>query len=158
NLAYAIEGRAPLSPAERESAFLHLISPSYFQTMGIPLLAGRDFEESDDLNAPGVVIVSDSFARRYWPEGSAIGKRLKFAPDHPKSPWVTVVGVAGNIKFRSLRQDLNAETIIYQPNLQSNVVVSLSLLVRTRSDPRAMLTTVQGMVRDFDADIPVYST
>jgi predicted permease len=157
NLAYAIEGHAPLSPAERESAFLHLISPNYFQTMGIPLMTGRDFALSDNLNAPGVVIVSDSFARRYWPGENAIGKRLKFAPDDPKSPWLTVVGVSGNIKFRSLRQDLNAETIIYQPNLQSNVVVSLSLLVRTMNDPKAMLTTVQGMVRDFDRDIPVYS-
>jgi putative ABC transport system permease protein len=157
NLAYAIEGHAPLSPAERDSAFLHLISPNYFQTMGIPLLTGRDFALSDNLNAPGVVIVGDSFARRYWPGENAVGKRLKFAPDDPKSPWLTVVGVAGNIKFRSLRQDLAAETIIYQPNLQSNVVVSLSLLVRTKTDPKAMLTTLQEMVRDFDSDIPVYS-
>ena len=157
NLAYAIEGLAPLSPAERDSAFLHLISPNYFRTMGIPLLTGRDFALSDNLNAPGVVIVGDSFARRYWPGENAVGKRLKFAPDDPKSPWLTVVGVAGNIKFRSLRQDLNAETIIYQPNLQSKVVVDLSLLVRTKTDPKAMLTTLQGMVRDFDSDIPVYS-
>ena len=157
NLAYAIEGRPPLSPAERDSAFLHLISPNYFQTMGIPLLTGRDFALSDNLNAPGVVIVADSFARRYWPGESAIGKRLKFAPDDSKSPWLTVVGVAGNIKFRSLRQDPNAETIIYEPNLQSNVIVALSLLVRTKTDPKAMLTTVQRMVRDLDIDIPVYS-
>jgi predicted permease len=157
NLAYAIEGHAPLSPAERDSAFLHLISPNYFQTMGIPLLTGRDFALSDNLKAPGVVIVGDSLARRYWPGENAVGKRLKFAPDDPKSPWLTVVGVASNIKFRSLRQDLNAETIIYQPNLQSNVVVGLSLLVRTKTDPKAMLTTLQGMVRDFDSDIPAYS-
>src|SRR5262249_46247145 len=110
-LAYAIEGHPPLSPAERESAFLHLISPNYFHTMSIPLLAGRDFSESDNLNAPGVVIVSDSFAHRYWPNQSATGKRIKFAPDDPNSPWLSVVGVARNVKFRSLRQDLSAETI-----------------------------------------------
>jgi predicted permease len=157
NLAYGIEGRPPLTPAERESAFLHLISPNYFQTMGIPLVAGRDFAVTDNLDAPGVVIVSDSFARRYWPNESAIGKRIKFAPDDPKTPWLSIVGVAGNVKFRSLRQDLSAETIIYQPNLQSKVVVSLSLLVRTTKDPQAMLTALSGMIRNFDPDIPVYS-
>ncbi len=158
NLAYQIEGHAQLSPAERESAFLHLISPKYFQTMRISLLAGRDFTTSDDLNAPRVVIVSESFARRYWPNENAIGKRLKFAPDDPKSPWMTVVGVANNIRFRSLRQDLNNDTIIYQPNLQTNVVISLSLLVRTKVDPAAMLGTMQRVVHEFDKDIPVYST
>jgi putative ABC transport system permease protein len=157
NLAYGIEGRPPLSPAERDSAFLHLISPKYFPTMGIPLLSGRDFTLNDNLDSPGVVIVSESFARRYWPNESALGKRIKFAPDDPKSPWLTIVGVAGNFKFRSLRQDLSAETIIYQPNLQSNVVVSLSLLARTRTDAAAMLPTLSQMIRNFDPDIPVYS-
>lgn len=157
NLAYGIEGRPPLTPAERESAYLHLISPKYFQTMGIPLLAGRDFALSDDLDSPGVVIVSDSFAHRYWPNENPIGKRIRFAPDDPKSPWLSIVGMVGNIKFRSLRQDLFADTIIYQPNLQSNVVVSLSLLVRTKSNPEAMLTTLTGMIRSFDPEIPVYS-
>jgi putative ABC transport system permease protein len=157
NLAYGIEGRPPLTPAERESAYLHLISPKYFQTMGIPLLDGRDFTASDNLDAPGVVIVSDSFARRYWPNENAIGKRIKFAPDDPKVPWMTIVGVAGNIKFRSLRQDVLAETIIYQPNLQSNVVVSLSLVVRTKSDPEAMLMPIRNLIRSVDPDIPVYS-
>lgn len=157
NLAYAVEGQPPIPPAERDSMFLHLISPDYFRTLGMSLIAGRDFTLGDDTTAPPVAIVSESFARRYWSGKDPIGRRVKFAPDDPKSPWMTVVGVATNVKFRSLRQDVNAESVIYQPNLQSRVVVSLSLVARTALDPQAVLPPLREAVRRIDPEIPVYS-
>lgn len=80
NIAYSIEGKPPIPPAERDTVYYHNISGNYFRTMGIPLTAGRDFSLRDDLRSPQVMIVSASFARRYWPNEDPLGKRVKFGP------------------------------------------------------------------------------
>jgi hypothetical protein len=67
----------------------------------------------DSLDAPGVVIVSESFARHFWPGQNPIGKRLKYGPADSSNPWREVVGVAGNVKFRSLRQDPAESPVLY---------------------------------------------
>ncbi|HSB12530.1 MAG TPA: ABC transporter permease [Blastocatellia bacterium] len=157
NLAYTIEGKPAIPPAERDTVYYHNISPNYFRTMAIPLKSGRDFGLNDDLRSPPVMIVSSSFARRYWPGEDALGKRVKFGPEDSTAPWMTVVGVASDMKFRTLRQDENAEPIIYTPLLQNQVVVSISLIARTSVDPSHMLGTLREAVQAFDADIPVYS-
>jgi hypothetical protein len=71
------------------------ISAGYFRTMGIHILSGREFNERDILGSPGVVVISDAVARRFWPTGNAIGLRISME-DHPKSgDWLTIAGVAG---------------------------------------------------------------
>ena len=157
NLAYTIEGKPPIDPAERDTVYYHNISPNYLHTMGIPLRAGRDFALGDDLRSPQVMIVSASFARRYWPDEDPLGKRVKFGPESSTKPWMTVVGVAGDMKFRTLRQDETAEPVIYTPLLQTRVVISISLIVRTKVDSSSMLVTLRREVQAFDPDIPVYS-
>ena len=83
----------------------------YFRTFGIPILRGRGFLDSDRENAPNVVVISESVARRYWPNQDPIGKRLRAVlPD--SEPWWTVVGVAGDTHFRTLRQ---ATPMVYLP-------------------------------------------
>ena len=77
--------------------------------------------------------------------------------DNSTAPWITVVGVAGDIKFRSLRQDENAEPVVYTPLLQSEVVIGISLIVRTKGDPSTMLASLRSEVQAFDPDFPVYS-
>jgi predicted permease len=100
---FTIEGHAPLPPAEIDTVYYHEISPNYFQTMGIPLLSGRDFAVRDDSHVPRIVIVTESFAKRYWSSEAAVGKRIKFGPADSNNPWMEIVGVVGDIRYRSLR-------------------------------------------------------
>jgi len=100
--------------------------------------------------------VSESFARRYWPGQDPIGKRLRFGSAESRQPWMTVVGVAGNVKFTSLRQDAAAEPVIYGALLQSEVIVNMNLVVRTRGTPGGMAAAVRDAIGRFDAGIPVY--
>jgi predicted permease len=157
NRSYTIEGRPPVPPAERDTVYFHDVTPKYFRTMGIPLLEGRDFTAQDHGQSTPVTIVTESFARRYWPEKEALGKLIKFGPEESSQPWMTVVGVAKDAKFSSLRQNPTDEPVMYTPLMQSSVITSLSLLVRTTGDPSNMIPTLRRSIQEFDPDIPVYS-
>jgi putative ABC transport system permease protein len=154
---FSIEGHAPISNAESDTVYFQEIGSNYFHTMGIPLEQGRDFTARDTLAAPRVLIVSEAFARRYWPGQSALGKRVKYGPVDSTSPWMEVVGVVGNIKYNSLRQDPNTEPVFYGPLLQSEVIINMSLIVRTRSAPEAVLTTLRDAIQRIDPEAPVYN-
>ena len=154
---FTLENHAPISPAEQDTVYFENISPNFLDTMGIPLLKGRDVTIHDDATAPGVAIVSDAFARRYWPEGEAIGKRFKYGPSDSKASWITITGIAKDVRSLGLRNNPENEPVVYTPLLQSEVVSSLSLVVRTLPEPSAMLETLRGEIGNFDPDIPVYS-
>jgi putative ABC transport system permease protein len=160
NRGYSVEGHARITNEESDEVYCHEVSPNYFRTMGIPLLAGRDFSTQDGRQAPRVVIVNEAFARRYWPAESAVGKRIKYGPleqSDPKYGWMPLVGVVANTKFSSLQQDQNSSPVIYGPLTQSEVIINLSLLVRTKGDPLGMAETLRRSIQDFDSDMPVYS-
>ena len=154
---FSIEGHAPISNAESDTVYYQEIGSNYFHTMSIPMEQGRDFTARDTLAAPRVVIVSEAFARRYWPGQSPLGKRVKYGPADSPSPWMEVVGVVGNIKYNSLRQDPNTEPVFYGPLLQSEVIINMSLIVRTRSAPDAMLPTLRDAIQRIDPEVPVYN-
>jgi predicted permease len=153
---FNVEGHAPISNAEADTVYYQEVSPGYFETLGIALRRGRDFTARDDRSAPGAVLVSESFARRYWPDQDPVGKRIRFGSAESSQPWMTVVGVAANVKFTSLRQDAAAEPVIYGALLQSEVIINMNLVVRTRSAPGAMAAAVRNAIGRFDAGIPVY--
>ncbi|MBV8856413.1 MAG: ABC transporter permease [Acidobacteria bacterium] len=158
SFGFTLEGRDPVPPAEQASVVNQSVTPKYFRTLGIPLLAGRDFAPADDAGAPRVAIVSESFARRYWPDGDVLGKRFRNGPPNAKdAPWITVVGVAGNIRVDSIFQEPTTTPIVYTPSLQDQVVISLSLLVRTRVEPSSLIPTLREEMNRFDSDIPVYN-
>jgi putative ABC transport system permease protein len=100
-----IEGQAPTDAAQNPLTNLEAISPAYFDTMGIPLVEGRDIDDRDGDGRAAVAVVSQSFVKRFWPDGQAIGRRLRFPL--PGSPydrqWFTVVGIVGDAKYRELR-------------------------------------------------------
>jgi putative ABC transport system permease protein len=154
---FTVEGHAPISNAEADTVYYQEIGPDYFHTMGTPVLRGRDFSTRDSLSSSGVVLVSESFARRYWPGQDAIGKRLKYGPADSKGPWMQVIGVAGNIKYNSLRQDPEAEPVIYGALLQSEVVINMNLVIRTRNAPESMLGPLREEIQRIDPAIPVYN-
>ena len=154
---FAVEGHGPISNAESDSVYYQEIGPNYFRTMGIPVLEGRDFSMRDSLQASRVVMVSESFARRYWPGQDPVGKRVKYGAADSPEPWMEVIGVGGNIKYNSLRQDPEAEPVLYGPLLQSEVIINMSLIVRTRTSSEAMLGPLREEMQRIDPAIPVYN-
>jgi len=154
---FIVEGHAPISNAEADTVYYQEVGPNYFHTMDIPLMQGRDFSTRDSLSSSGVVMVSESFARRYWPGQDAIGKRIRYGGADSTNPWMQVIGVAGNVKYNSLRQDPEAEPVIYGALLQSEVIINMSLVVRTHNSPEAMLGPLREEMQRIDPAIPVYN-
>jgi putative ABC transport system permease protein len=132
------------------------VTPGYFHAMRIPILRGRDFSEHDNAHVPGAVIVSDSVARRFWPNQDPIGKRIAMADDPQPKDWVTIVGVAQDVKQTGM-SDKRRDTI-YQPLAQITQPFFLSHMVfvaRTAGDPRGLAAAVRAVVRGIDKDQPV---
>jgi predicted permease len=154
---FLVEGHAPISNAEADTVYYQEVGPNYFHTMGIPLREGRDFSTRDSLSSSGVVMVSESFARRYWPGQDAVGKRIRYGGADSTNPWLQIIGVAGNVKYNSLRQDPEAEPVIYGALLQSEVIINMSLVVRTHNSPEAMLGPLREEMQRIDPAIPVYN-
>jgi predicted permease len=126
------------------------ISPDYFRTLDVVLLEGRDFTESDDRNAPLVVIVSEATARQHWPGESALGKRLRLGD--PDGEVRTVIGVARDTKVRTLGEA--PRPFVYQSWMQSNESF-MSLVARTSGEPGPLLPVLQREVRAIAEDLPV---
>jgi putative ABC transport system permease protein len=126
------------------------IGLNFFNTMGIPLLAGRDFTTDDKPGAPLVVIVNDEFARRYLAE-NAIGKRLRFGSD---SPWREIVGVARTARYRNLREQ--PLPFIYVP-LAQDYQANVTLMVRSAGDPSLLIGPLRNELRAVNKNVPVFS-
>ncbi|HEY3137520.1 MAG TPA: ABC transporter permease [Blastocatellia bacterium] len=151
--SFTIEGRPPVPAAEQDEAPIDFVTPGYFRTMGIPLLKGRELTEQDGPNSPRVLVINDTFARRFWPGEDPLGKRLKFGPPASDAPWWTIVGVVNDMRRTGLDSAVRCETFI--PYTQRPFIGFLSLVVRTAPDPRSMATTVRDVVWSMDRDQPV---
>jgi putative ABC transport system permease protein len=146
----------PLSPegsdagAQRAHPLVNYeaVTPAYFEAAGIPILQGRALSEADDERAPRVVVVSAATARRFWPNASPIGKRLKWgAPDSP-APWVEVVGVVAAARYR----DPRVESLdVYVPYTQSPWKLN-HLIVRAAGDPGDLAASVRRAVAEVDPE------
>jgi predicted permease len=123
------------------------VQPGYFQTLGIPRLEGRDFAEGDGKGEP-VVIVSRGLARRFWPPGHAVGKRLKVGP--ARAPWLRVIGVVGDVRNATLEGGPDLAT--YEPHAQ-RPWNGLFVMVRTAGEPGAMTATVQRALREIEPQV-----
>ena len=152
---FSVEGQ-PAKDSRYEPYFeMQVVSPDYFQAAGIPLLAGRAFGESDTKNSPGVVIVNETLARRYWPAGQAIGQRLSRETDKDGHPlWLEIVAVAGDTRDVSLTTLPKAE--IYLPYSQV-ASASMNILVRAKGGTSALEPALRDAVWSVDRDQPVQS-
>ncbi|MFZ0700388.1 MAG: ABC transporter permease [Candidatus Acidiferrales bacterium] len=128
------------------------VSPSYFQTLGVSLLRGREFTEADGTNAQRVAIVSRSMAERYWPGEDAIGKRLREGRPQRQNPWMTVVGVVADVKYNAYFP-INAA--VYAPDAQ-DVEVYGAFLLRTAGDPLSFVPAVRAKIAIVDPEQPIY--
>ena len=137
-----------------------LITPGYFAAMGIPVTRGRAFTESDTLGQPAAVIVSESFARRFLPGPDPIGRRIRQAGDNPDIPWMTVVGVVGDVRHFGLSADIQPE--MFWPEAQATWGATLNRLrrgmtvvVRTTGDPLPLLSSIRSQVAAIDPHRPM---
>lgn len=146
---YTIEGR-PL-PLNQMPTINHIIvTPGYFRTLGIPLLRGRDFVDADT-DAPQIAIVSESFAKKNWPNESALGKRVRFGPPKANEPWHTVVGVVADSRHGQLKGDDRAN--VYLPYRKD--IMPTYLLAHTEGDPLKMTKAIQSRINGVDHDIAI---
>ena len=144
------EGRADRNTDEGISTGFNVVGPNYFKTMETPLLRGRDFAEADRKGAPGVVVLNETLAVTLWPGEDALGKRVSVSG--PDGPFLEVVGVARDGKYRSLGE--KPHPYIYQPLLQS-YDPKMTLVVRTRGEPQSVAAAVREQIRALDANLPV---
>ena len=151
-------GNVPYMEIDQRSA-----TPGYFQAMHIPLVRGRLLNSADDASAPLVAVVDTDFARRFWPNGDAVGRRVAVdaVPDvKPQTPrWRTIVGVVGHVKHYSL--DVEGREQIYLPHTQPLFGVysprDMTLAVRTSLDPTSVTSAVRDQVFAMDKDLPLYN-
>jgi putative ABC transport system permease protein len=152
--SFRIEGSTEPS-ATPVRAHPRLVTADYLATMRIPLVRGRYFSARDAAGAPDVVIINEATARRFWPEGDPIGKRMAFNLG-PEARWLEIVGVVGDIKHQGLEADANPEA--YLPFLQptfSSYARRMSVVVRTTGDVPAIASLLRSAVAQTDPQQPV---
>jgi predicted permease len=149
-----VEGRIPPAGEKFLNADIRIVGGDYFQSMNIPLVAGRFFNEFDTTTSPRVTIIDEHMARQLWPDGDAVGKRIKRdATNNPEAPWITVIGVVGRVKQYTL--DADSRMAMYQPHAQASTR-AMNVVLRSAADPVALTAAVRREIRAMDPDLPIY--
>jgi putative ABC transport system permease protein len=147
--SFVIEGRPESQPDQRPVAWYSSVTDDYFRTMGMRLLAGREFNERDNENSPRVVIISNATARRYFPNEDPIGKRIgNGRPDG----WAQIVGVTADVKHFGLSQDPRA-SMFYPYRQQPSR--RMYIIARTAVDPLSLSSALRGAVAAMDKNLAV---
>ena len=132
------------------------ISAGYLKTMNIPLRAGRYFDERDRANSQPVAIINETMARQYWPNENAIGKRFKTGDPDSDVPWLTIVGIAGDLRQMGAEAPVKAEMYLpYQQAQQQPWYAPRDLVIRTTVDPNSLVAAVRHEIHQVDPDQPV---
>ena len=152
NDTFVIQGRQ-WTPADNPSISLATVGPGYFRTLGIPIVSGREFTDSDRPNSNPVAIVSESWAKRYFPKESALGHRIKASgPELSGTPFMEIVGVAGDVKYEGLQN--NFKLAYYQAQGQS-LATSVFIVVKPGISADAAMAAIRRAVHEVDPAIVV---
>jgi putative ABC transport system permease protein len=130
-------------------------SPDLFTALGTPLVRGRDFATSDDNMSPGVVIVNKSMAQWLWPGKDPIGRRIHLGTQESPAPWMTVIGVAADMKRYSLTEEPRPEMFVPYTQNPYPTFSTMQFVVRSASDPAQLVGPIQRAVASVDPDIPL---
>jgi hypothetical protein len=129
------------------------VSSGYFETLGIPLLEGREFGPRDGVaNAPRVGIVNETFARKYFPDGRAVGRRIGMGNAPGTETNTKIVGIVLDTKYENLRGAIPAQLFLPLAPIAGTVVY-----VRSAGDPAALFGSVRSAVLEMDANLPIYA-
>ena len=155
--SFIVEGRPPIPKESEPSTEYHIITPRYFESMGIPLLSGRDVAPTDTRQSPNVAVINDAFARRHFAGENPLGHRLKLQGEE-RDPLL-IVGVVNNVRNLALDEQPTPE--VYVPFLQDPLFPdyqrSMTMVVRSNSDPAAIAGPLRAAVISIDKSLPVYA-
>ncbi|HEY7287248.1 MAG TPA: ABC transporter permease [Vicinamibacterales bacterium] len=154
---YSAEGMPAVTAQNVPRGYVHRVTPDFFATLRIPIVSGRTFTQAELAPgaAPGAVVVSERVVKRFWPGQDAIGRRIKFGPAQSDAPWMSIVGVVGEVKYRGLPDNPTADPDIYLPFSDRSTPVGA--VVRTSVTPSSLVAPIRAAVRALDSSVPVYS-
>jgi len=161
-----VEGFTPPTPDAHPEPFMNEISPNYFATLGVPIVNGRDFRPSDTREVnhhpeepfgwnPAVVMINETFAKKYFAGRNPIGLHVGFGSDPGTPTDVEVIGVVKDIKYTNLRDEIPAQA--YLPYIADRYIGGMVIYVRTIADPTLLMSSIRAKVRDLDSNIPISS-
>jgi len=151
--SFQIEGRQVPQGQSSPHGDRWRVTSDYFKTMGIRLVKGRYFDDRDSPESPGVAIVDETMAKKYWPNEEPVGKRITFEGSQAGPRWREIVGIVGHVKHSGLEGESRVQ--YYVPYLQSPAS-AMSLVTRTTGDPTATASGIRGAVASIDANLPVF--
>jgi putative ABC transport system permease protein len=154
---FTVEGRPPIAKEDRPLVECRVVMPHYFESMGIPLLQGRDFSYNDTKQTPNVTVINEAFARRHFPGEDPLGHRLSLQGQF-RDPLL-IVGIVGDVRGLALEEPATPE--IYFPYLQNPLFDSfdrsVTFVVRTKSSPTGMVEGLRAELLSMDRTLPVYA-
>ena len=155
--SFTIEGRPPVAKEEEPSTEYRVVTPRYFESMGIPLVSGRDVAWTDTKQAPNVVVINQAFARRHFAGESPLGHRLRLQGQE-RDPLL-IVGVVGDVRHIGLDEQPLPEAYVpfLQDPLSETYQRSMTIVARTQSDPGAVAASLRATVTSLDKSLPVFA-
>jgi predicted permease len=161
----SVEGFTPDKPDDHAEPYMNQISPNYFATLGVPILAGRDFTPNDNREikhspnafgwVPATVMINEKFAQKYFAGRNPLGLHVGFGTDPGTPTDMEIVGVVKDIKYTNLRDEIPPQA--YLPYLGSRYIGGMTIYVRTVADPNLLMPSIRSKVRDLDSNLPVYA-
>jgi predicted permease len=159
-----VEGFTPPKPGENPEPYMNSVSPSYFATLGVPIVAGRDFRSTDNHDvkhgpepdnwAPTTVMINEKFARKFFPGRNPIGLHIGFGTDPGTPTDMEVIGVVKDFKYTNLRDEIPEQAFL--PYLGTRYLGEMTVYLRTTGDPNQLMSAVRSKVRDMDSNLPIY--
>lgn len=151
---YSAEGDATVAAETMPRGYIHRVTPEFFATLRIRLEAGRTFLPSEEKPDSSAVIVSHNVTRRFWPNQDPIGKRIKFGAPGTQNPWMTIVGVVDEVKYRGLPENPTGDPDLYLPYTDR---ATQGVVVRSRVEPSSLSSAVRAAIRDGNASILTFN-
>jgi predicted permease len=151
---YSAEGDATVAAETMPRAYIHRVTPEFFATLRIKLEAGRPFLPAEERPDSPAVVVSHNVTRRFWPNQDPIGKRIKFGAPGSQNPWLTIVGVVDEVKYRGLPENPTRDPDLYLPYIDR---ATPGVLVRTRVEPSSLASAIRAAIRGGNASIATFN-
>jgi len=153
-----VEGDPAGDDAHAPTAVFRIVTKGYLETMGIPILKGRDFDSMDTPGSPGMAIISASFAERFWPASDPIGRSFSFLVPWMQGSW-TVAGVVPDIRARRLERVPGLQVYLLHRQAPGflGAHAPQDLAIHTAVDPRALLPALRRIIAEVDAEVPIAS-
>jgi predicted permease len=161
----SVEGFTPDKPDEHAQPYMNSISPNYFATLGVPILAGRDFRMTDNHEAkhgpedwnwvPTAVMINEKFAKKFFPGRNPVGLHIGFGTDPGTATDMEIIGVIKDFKYRNLREDIPVQAFV--PYLGTRYIGEMTAYVRTTADPNQLMSAIRSKLHDMDSNIPIYA-